>query len=38
MNRRRRADRWRLTLLEWMFPLGGTAFLLIAFLAAVFIR
>jgi len=38
MNDRRRADRLRLRILDWMFPIGGTAVLLIAFLVALFAR
>jgi hypothetical protein len=35
---RRRADRIRQTILHWVFPIGGTITLLIAFLVAVFAR
>ena len=37
MNRRR-ADRLRLLILEWAFPIGGTAALLIAFIVALIAR
>ena len=35
---RRRGDRVRQTILEWMFPIGGTVVLLIAVLVAIFRR
>ncbi len=35
---RRRAARIRETILHWMFPIGGTVVLLIAFLVALFAR
>jgi hypothetical protein len=35
---RPRWERLRQRILEWMFPLGGTLVLLIAFLAALFAR
>jgi len=35
---RKKADRIRLTILEWMFPIGGTFTLLAAFIAALFAR
>jgi hypothetical protein len=38
MNDRRRADRLRQRILEWMFPIGGTVVLLIAFLVALLAR
>ncbi len=34
----RRAARIRETILHWMFPIGGTVVLLIAFLVALFAR
>jgi hypothetical protein len=34
----RRWSRLRQTILEWMFPIGGTIVLLIAFAVAVFAR
>jgi hypothetical protein len=36
VNPRRRNDRLRETILTWMFPIGGTVALLIAFLVALF--
>jgi len=35
---RRRGDRVRQTILEWLFPIGGTVVLLIAVLVAIFWR
>jgi hypothetical protein len=35
---RRKADRIRLTILEWVFPIGGTVTLLAAFVAALLAR
>lgn len=35
---RRRWDRLRQTILEWMFPIGGTIVLLAAFVVALFAR
>jgi hypothetical protein len=35
---RRRGDRIRQTILEWLFPLSGTLILLIAFVLALFAR
>ncbi len=35
---RRKVDRIRLTILEWVFPIGGTVALLAAFVAALLAR
>ncbi len=37
-DRRRRNDRLRQAILQWVFPIGGTAALLAAFIAALFAR